>query len=107
MQKLTKNAILDALSRLDNSVIVQLPLPTTPLKTQQWVAQFSRYFNLVPSKDDWGADRYQVVLTPASNNALEACLLNIEWMCEAIWLEPVSKQLSAQEILEYLGKFRD
>ncbi len=106
MQKLTKDVILDALSKLDNSVIIQLPLPTTPLKTRQWVAQFSQYFNLVPSKDDWGADRYQVVLTPATNKELEPCLFCIEWMCEAMWLEPVSKQLTSQGIFDYLNSFR-
>lgn len=90
--------IISALHTTQSSVQIAVPLPMSPLKTEQWVNQFTSHFSFQPSQPDWGADRYQVVLTSAdqgpstSDKKAFQCLLCIEWLCEAIWLEPIGNE---------------
>lgn len=90
--------LIHAIQPTEHGVTLKLPLPQTPLKTQQWVAQFCAHFALNEGEPDWGADRYQVVLS----NETVSCLLCIEWLCEAIWLEPLGANQSPQQLHHYL-----
>ena len=87
-----------AIQLTEHGVTLALPLPQTPLKTQQWVAQFGARFALNLGEPDWGADRYQIALS----NEVVSCLLCIEWLCEAIWLEPLGASESPQQLHRYL-----
>lgn len=99
MQQLTIQNIKAASFSENNLMRINLPLPTTPLKTEQWINTFCLLFNLRPSNAEWGADRYQVTLS----NSEFSCLLFIEWLCEAIWLEPIGNHVSSS-IYDYLFK---
>ncbi len=88
MQQLTKTALQQAFTRRDGVIEVSLPLPETPLKAQQLTQALANHFALTPGEADWGADRYQVALNTSGNNNELRCILCIEWLCEAIWLEP-------------------
>jgi len=84
MQQLTIENI-KAASVSENDILrINLPLPTTPLKTEQWVSRFCTLFSLNATNAHWGADRYQVTLS----NSTFSCMLFIEWLCDAIWIEP-------------------
>lgn len=102
MSQLTKNAVLDNTTLTENSVEIRLPLPPTPLKTQQWVNEFSALFGFTQSEPDWGADRYQVVLNAQTDDASLRCILCVEWLCEAIWLEPIGTHNDPHLLLRYL-----
>lgn len=88
MQQLTRTAIQQALIRHDEVIVLSLALPETPLKAQQLTQALTKHFALIPGDADWGADRYQVVLNTSGNNNELRCILCVEWLCEAIWLEP-------------------
>ncbi|GFD79676.1 hypothetical protein KUL118_25380 [Tenacibaculum sp. KUL118] len=85
------------------SVEICLELPATPLKTHQWLAHFCMLFNFSASESDWGADRFQTILTTKSDDSGFQCMLCIEWLCEAIWLEPIGTQQSASTIFDYIN----
>ncbi|MBT3135121.1 DUF3630 family protein [Alteromonas sp. ALT199] len=96
-EDIKKNAVVNELS-----VEIRLTLPTTPLKTQQWAEQFCTMFNFKLSETDWGADRFQAVITTETSDADLQCMLCIEWLCEAIWLEPIGTQQSPSTLFNYL-----
>ena len=102
MQKLTKEDILQHALVNEGSVEIRAALPATPLKTQQWVEQFCALFNFKLSEADWGADRFQAVVTASASDTDLQCMLCIEWLCEAIWLEPIGTQQSPSVIFNYL-----
>lgn len=102
MPVLTINDIRQHTVVSEHSVEIRLSLPTTPLKTQQWTEQFCQLFNFTLSEADWGADRFQAILTAQSSNTDLQCMLCIEWLCEAIWLEPIGTQQSPGVINDYL-----
>ena len=98
MQQLTIQN-LKALSKINGQALfIDTPLPSTPLKTQQWEQTFCTLFNLTATNQEWGADRYQVTLS----NGSFSCMLFIEWLCEAIWLEPIGSNENAQDLYDYL-----
>lgn len=98
MQQLTIQN-LKALSKINGQALfIDTPLPSTPLKTQQWEQTFCTLFDLTATNQEWGADRYQVTL---SNDSF-SCMLFIEWLCEAIWLEPIGSNENAQDLYDYL-----
>lgn len=107
MQQLTKSALLDSMRVGEASIEIKQPLPTTPLKTQQWVNAFTQLFSLTASESDWGADRFQVVLSSTKAPSFFQCVLCIEWLCEAIWLEPIGTQQSTTELMQYFSEHRD
>ncbi|MFZ8201176.1 hypothetical protein [Alteromonas portus] len=102
MQNFTKEDIQQHAVVNEQSLEIRLTLPTTPLKTQQWAARFCAMFNFKLSETDWGADRFQALLTANKGDADMQCMLCIEWLCEAIWLEPVGTQQSTSAIFHYL-----
>lgn len=99
MQQLTIENIKAASFIEKNLMRINLPLPPTPLKTEQWVATFCTLFNLRATNAEWGADRYQVTL---SNSDFSAILF-IEWLCDAIWIEPIGA-VAEQSIYDYFFK---
>jgi hypothetical protein len=101
MPKISKDEILNAMHITQHSVEIHLPLPPTPLKTQQWANEFAHQFNLEQSEFDWGADRFQVVLNTQQHEPHLQCILCIEWLCEAMWLEPIGAQQSPQVLADY------
>jgi hypothetical protein len=107
MQHLIASDVIAALRNTESSVEITLPLPSTPLKTEQWVTQFVSLFQFQASQADWGADRFQVVLTSLIDQQPFQCLLCIEWLCEAIWLEPIGSGQRPQIIGDYLKKQGD
>ncbi len=98
MQQLTHQNIIQALSIQGNNLLIELPLPSTPLKTTQWAEGFATLFDFTCYEADWGADRYQIRLR---NNDVE-CLLCIEWLCEAMWLTPLGQSHSATFLKDWL-----
>ena len=102
MQPFTKSDIQQHAVVNEHSVEIRLALPSTPLKTQQWVEQFCELFHFSLSDTDWGADRFQALVTTQSDDTHFQCMLCIEWLCEAIWLEPIGTQQSPDAIYRYL-----
>lgn len=88
MQQLDNITLSEALALHDTSVQVIVPLPQTPLKAEQLARAFTSQFGFVAGSADWGADRYQVMLSKLDDDEPLRCILYIEWLCEAIWLEP-------------------
>lgn len=84
MQQLTRADLQAVASQTADSIQLALPLPVTPLKTEQLASQIGAALGMNSSTPDWGADRFQVCLS----NQQMRCVLCIEWLCEAIWLEP-------------------
>ena len=67
---------------------ILLQLIKQPATQQQAVGlchNIARLLNARQGENDWGADRLQVRLV-ADDFEL---LFNVEWLCEAVWLEPV------------------
>lgn len=83
MQQLTHESLLAALSKSEQVIQLLLPLPAAPGKATLWLTQFSRLTGLPVKGTEWGADRLQATL---ANDDIR-CLLCMEWLCEAIWLE--------------------
>lgn len=102
MQQLTRQDVLSNLSVHNETLEVRLPLPSTPLKTKQWVAQFSALFSFRSAEGEWGADRYQVMLSASEGESELRCVLCIEWLCDSIWLEPTGVQQSTELLANYL-----
>lgn len=102
MQNLTKEDIQQHAVVNEQSVEIRVALPLTPLKTQQWAEKFCGLFDFKLSETDWGADRFQAVITAKKGDTDLQCMLCIEWLCEAIWLEPIGTQQSPSIILNYL-----
>ncbi len=100
--KFSVHTVLNNVVVSDKNVLIPLPLPVNPLKTEQWVTRFSELFSFTRSTPDWGADRYQVVLSSQQGDVQLQCVLCIEWLCEAIWLEPIGIQQSPQALIDYL-----
>lgn len=86
MQQLISTPISAIAQRQGSVITLDLPLPATPARAQQFVSQFCAALNLQSKTVEWGADRMQVIL---HNNARQF-LLVMEWLCESIWLEPLS-----------------
>ena len=108
MQQLTATSLLQHCVVSENALQFILPLPSTPLKTHQWVEAFCKQFNFTQTDPDWGADRVQVTLatsTPIAETGAELhCLLCIEWLCEAIWLEPIGTNQDTHRLFTYLSE---
>ncbi|MCU7554739.1 DUF3630 family protein [Alteromonas sp. ASW11-19] len=83
MQQLTLSRLQEALQFQPPVVTVHVPLPESAAQTLQWTRHFARLTGLTVISEDWGADRYQAVLTGTELRVM----LNIEWLCESIWLE--------------------
>lgn len=73
-----------------------------PVTQQQAVGLCHNIAKLLEARQgepDWGADRLQVRLI--ANNF--EVVLNVEWLCEAVWLEPVgasSAHISKTDMLK-------
>ncbi len=83
MQQLTLEALALAYRHQGDIVEIRLPLPHTPASTLRWVSQFARLTGATIQSEEWGADRFQSTLFTGDMQIL----INIEWLCDAIWLE--------------------
>ena len=99
MQQLNKNELANALV-CEPSVIRWIgPMPATQQQAVGLCHNVARLLKARQGEADWGADRLQVRLT-ANNFEL---VFNVEWLCEAVWLEPVgasSAQLSKSQMIQ-------
>lgn len=95
MQQLTLEALKLAYRREGDAVEVRLPLPHTPASTLRWVSQFARLTGATIQAEEWGADRFQATLYTGELRIL----VNIEWLCDAIWLELVGGGESSGDLL--------
>lgn len=86
MQQLTSEALRLAYRREGDVVRILLPLPHTPAATLRWVSQFATVTNATLQSEEWGADRFQSTLFTGELQIL----INIEWLCDAIWLELIA-----------------
>lgn len=84
MQQLTAQTYKNFLHKQDDIILVNTDIPATPLKARQLVDALCNGSGFSQLAPDWGADRYQVMLVKQDIR----CLLCIEWLCEAVWLEP-------------------
>lgn len=98
MQQLTLPTLISKAVVTEKAIEFMLPLPPTPLKTQQWVDEFCQRFDFTPAEADWGADRFQVTLSTPDLQ----CMLCMEWLCDAIWLEPIGTNQDTQRLYTYL-----
>ncbi|GGF59536.1 DUF3630 family protein [Alteromonas lipolytica] len=75
---------------------------TMPATQQQAVGlchNIAKVLNARQGESDWGADRLQVRLSADDFEVV----LNVEWLCEAVWLEPVgasSALLSKSQMIQ-------
>lgn len=99
MQQLTQQQIRQSLVLQARSIDVLLTLPSTPLKTEQFIHTLAEAGGMRASNVDWGADRCQAILTKQDISAV----LCIEWLCEAIWLEPTGTT-DLNQIWQALGQ---
>lgn len=90
MQQLTTlNDWLSTMTLNSQAIIIDQPLPPTPLATTRFVNQLCHCFKLQNQELEWGIDRCQVLLSGAMNSSEQniKLMLHIEWNCEAMWLE--------------------
>ncbi|MDC8829595.1 DUF3630 family protein [Alteromonas gilva] len=85
MQQLTQQQVASYLQVEDTHVSWQGPMPETQQAAVRLCHAIARLLQAQTSDTDWGADRMQVKL----HNANVELLLNVEWLCEAVWLQPV------------------
>jgi len=84
VQQLTAQTYKDFLQQQNDIILVNTEVPATPLKAKQLVDALCHGSGFSQLAPDWGADRFQVMLVKQDIR----CLLCIEWLCEAVWLEP-------------------
>lgn len=98
MQQLTLAGIATALSCEPSVIRWTGPMPATQKQAVGLCHNIARLLNARQGESDWGADRLQVRLSAEDFEMV----LNVEWLCEAVWLEPVgasSAQLSKQQMI--------
>ncbi|WP_421133193.1 hypothetical protein [Alteromonas sp. A079] len=100
--QLTKSTILDGLEPHDQSVVIAIAMPSTPLKTAQLINAFCTFFNCSAQPTDWGADRCQTILSPIDDSLSLCFLMHVDWLCDAIWLEPLGKNQDINALVQYL-----
>ena len=83
MQQLDVNQIKQSARRIDETIVLDFPLPQTPGRTSQFITQLDSAFGAEAQEPEWGADRVQVVIIAEEVRML----LCIEWLCDSIWLE--------------------
>ena len=95
MQQLTAQQLRQAIAIEGDVISLKLPLPDSVAVTHQWLRQFCALSQTSVQDQVWGADRYQVHLYLGSLRLL----LCIEWLCEAIWLEPDAGETQSLEVI--------
>ncbi|MDY6926375.1 MAG: DUF3630 family protein [Pseudomonadota bacterium] len=101
MQQLTPHDIARALVCETNIVRWIGPMPQTQQQAVGLCHTIARLLGARQGDSDWGADRLQVRLSAEDFEAV----LNVEWLCEAIWLEPVgasTAHISKADMLQNL-----
>ena len=99
MQQLSKAEIAKALVCEPSIILWTGPMPATQQQAVGLCHNIARLLNARQGEADWGADRLQVRLT-ADDFEL---VFNAEWLCEAVWLEPVgasSAQLNKSQMIQ-------
>ncbi len=84
MQQLSPGQLLQAVAVNDDVIIIDMALPDSVATTHQWIHQFCALTGTTMADQEWGADRFQAHLRCGEIRLL----LCIEWLCDAIWLEP-------------------
>ncbi|MDB2330414.1 hypothetical protein N9V74_01745 [Alteromonas sp.] len=100
--KIDKSTILNSLVPQDNAVVIAIAMPSTPLKTSQLIDAFCTFFNCRAQPTDWGADRCQTIIAAKDESDALSFLMNIDWLCDAIWLEPLGNNQDIKALLQYL-----
>lgn len=98
MQQLTLKEIATALSCEPLVVRWTGQMPATQQQAIGLCHKIAKLLKACRGESDWGADRLQVRLSAEDFEMV----LNVEWLCEAAWLEPVgasSAQLSKQQMI--------
>ncbi|NVK54377.1 MAG: DUF3630 family protein [Alteromonadaceae bacterium] len=85
MQQLTPQQIASFLQVEDTLVSWHGAMPATQQAAVSLCHRIAQVLQTQTSEPDWGADRMQVKL----HNAQFELLLNVEWLCEAVWLQPI------------------
>lgn len=85
MQQLTPQAIASALVCEGGIVRWSGSMPSTQQQAVSLCHHIARLLQARQGENDWGADRLQVRLIADEFEML----FNVEWLCEAVWLEPV------------------
>lgn len=99
MQQLSPSVLTQALTVRGDVILIDLPLPASIAATNQWLNRFCTLTGAAVTGQEWGADRFQAHLR-LSDKALMLC---IEWLCDAMWLEPdAGEARSAAELAAYL-----
>lgn len=98
MQQLTQQQIANFLHVEDTLISWHGPMPDSQQAAVSLCHRIARLLKAKASETDWGADRMQVKL----HNEQFELLLNVEWLCEAVWLQPIGfsqSQLTQPEML--------
>jgi|GEM_PF-5179267 hypothetical protein len=102
LNKLDKRTVLNSLVPQEHTVVIAIALPSTPLKTTQFINAFCSFFNCRAQQTDWGADRCQTIIETGDESYALSFLINIDWLCDAIWLEPLGNNQDVDALLQYL-----
>lgn len=100
--KVDKCTILNSLVPQDHALVIGIAIPSTPLKTEQFISVFCTLFNCRAQPIDWGADRCQTIIAKKDDSHALSFLMHIDWLCDAIWLEPLGNNQDINAILQYL-----
>ena len=95
MQQVHLSRIKTVATQVGETITLNMPLPATPARTNQFIAQLVHALQAEAQEPEWGADRVQVVITADEVRIL----LCIEWLCDAIWLEPAGGLNNSPEYL--------
>ncbi len=84
MQQLTPGGLRSVMHCHDRHISIALPLPDSVAQATRLAEHIARSGGFTVGSTHWGADRLQVMLIKQDISAL----LCIEWLCEAMWIEP-------------------
>lgn len=85
MQQLTAQYIRAHLVKQGEQFVWHGEFPRTQPHAVSLQHHMAKCLNATAGELDWGADRLQVRLSTTKFDVL----FNIEWLCEAVWLEPI------------------
>ncbi|QJR81193.1 DUF3630 family protein [Alteromonas pelagimontana] len=83
MQQLNFEKLNIQAHREQEAIRLEMALPGSPLATERFIKRLANTLDLTSHSHEWGADRFQAVLEAGDIR----CLLCIEWLCDAVWLE--------------------
>ena len=95
MQQITLTEFIDSMVSHGDHIVLHLPLPSTLARARHLSETIARLLDATLENEYLGADRFQVSIVHPSF-AVHLC---VEWLCESVWLTPISASESALNAL--------